>query len=113
MALNKLRMAIIEEFPTIDMEGDSTSSIRLLEFIDKYIEEDQAAYQKNKANKALTFGKWKGFTVKELSVSEKGASYLSWLLSQTWCDESKFGYIHEECKALNIKKKAHRRAKLE
>ena len=105
MALRKLKESIIEEFPTIDQEGHNVTADALLLFIDEYISIDQKQYEKNKANKALTFGKWKGFTVKELSVSEKGNSYLEWLLSQTWCDESKFGYIHEECKALNIKKK--------
>lgn len=113
MALRKLKESIIDEFPTIDQECNDVTADALFQFIDNYIEEDSKQYKKNKENKALTFGKWKGFTVKELSVSEKGKSYLEWLLSQTWCDESKFGFIHEECSALNIKKKTQRRAKLE
>ena len=113
MALNKLKDAILDEFPTVDQDNNTVSGVLLFQFIEKYCEEDRKQYETNKANKALTFGKWKGFTCKELSMTEKGKDYLGWLLSQKWCSEDKFGYIHEECKELNIKKKVTRRAKLE
>jgi hypothetical protein len=88
------------------------STENILDFIDEFITEQDDQYRKNKENKALSFGKWKGFTIKELSVSDKGKSYLEWLLSQQWCSEDKFGYIHEECRLLNIKKKIQRKAVL-
>lgn len=115
MALRKLIDAIDEQFDENSIENGVQSTRLhtakakdLYDFINNYYEEDQKQYQKNKENKALTFGRWRGFTVKELAVSEKGKDYLSWLLSQTWCTPDKFGYIHEECKALNIKKKSLR-----
>ena len=82
-------------------------------FIEDYSKKESEQYRKNKENKALTFGKWKGFTVKELSVSDKGKAYLEWLLSQTWCSEDKFGYIHDECKLLKITKKITKKETLE
>ena len=104
-AIKQLRETLVEKMivnPDISVSG-------IMDSIDEFITEQDNQYQKNKDNKALTFGKWKGFTIKELSVSDKGKSYLEWLLSQQWCDEQKFGYIHEECKALNIKKKVQKR----
>jgi len=109
MALNKLVEAINQDF---DLEGNSASE--LLNFIENYAEKDREQYQKNKENKALTFGKYKGYTVKELSLTMKGKDYLGWLLNQTWCSEEKFGYIHEECTKYKISKKKNQpRASLE
>ena len=100
MALNKLISAINQDF---DLESSSASE--LLNFIENYAEKDREQYQKNKENKALTFGKYKGYTVKELSLTMKGKDYLGWLLGQTWCTEDKFAYIHDECTKYKISKK--------
>ena len=107
MALKLLRTALLDK-----LEEDNTINTitEVTEFIDQYIEEEDEKYRKNKKNKALTFGRWKGFTVKELSVSDKGKSYLEWLLTQQWFSEDKFADIHEECKTLGIKKKITKRA---
>jgi hypothetical protein len=109
MALRAFKAELTEK---IDNESIEFNNTTIIDFLDEYIEAEDEKYRKNKQNKALTFGKWKGFTIKELSVSEKGKSYLEWLLAQAWCDEEKFGFIHEECKALNIKKKITKRAVL-
>ena len=108
MSLNKLISAINQDF---DLENKSASE--LLDFITVYAEKDREQYQKNKQNRAIHFGKWKGFTIKELSVSDKGRSYVEWLLTQQWFEESKYPDLFEDIKACNIKKKNFRRAVLE
>lgn len=109
MALNKLLEAIRTDFIFEDNTPEN-----LMIFIEDYAEKEQKQYQKNKENKALTFGKYKNYTVKELSLTMKGKDYLSWLLSQTWCTEDKFAYIHEECAKYKIsKKKSMSRASLD
>ena len=99
MALNKLFTVLVEKFSSDDKHEE------VLNFIDTYIADEQKQYEKNKQDKALTFGKFAGYSVKELSTTVKGKSYLSWLLSQSWCDEEKFGWIHEECVKYDVKKK--------
>jgi len=106
MALRKLRDAIDSQFPNLDLEEDTVSAKVLYDFINDYILQDSEQYKTNKEEKKLTFGKWKGFSIEELSKNAKGADYLQWLLAQAWCSEDKFGYIHEECDRLKIKKKA-------
>lgn len=85
----------------------------VMKTIQDFVDEEDKKYSKNKENRALTFGKYKGFTVKEMSLTEKGKSYLSWLLSQQWCTEDKFGYIYEDCKKYKIKKNHHRKPRLD
>ena len=102
MSLNKLLETLLSEFPEDD---DDTDSSRVINFIKKYIETEQKNYTENKDNNKLTFGKFKGYSVKELALTDKGIDYLQWLLSQSWCTEDKFGMIYDECKKLNIKKK--------
>ncbi len=103
-ALQKLRDELVETMKHTDMAPKD-----IMAFIDQYIEDDQKQYQTNKENNCLTFGKYRGFKISEISANEKGRDYLGWLLSQTWCTPDKFAYIHEECEALNIKKKIARR----
>ena len=93
-SLKILRDLLVE---AID-EKAGMSSMDIIDYVDGYIAEEQKKYDINKANKALTFGKYKGFTVKELSSTPKGRDYLSWLRRQQWCTPQKFPYIH------NIKK---------
>ena len=77
----------------------------LMDFAREYVDQQRVEYEENKSKKALTFGKWKGFKVAELAQTEKGRSYLTWLLSQTWCTEDKFKYIHDGCSQAGIKKR--------
>lgn len=113
MALKRLRQSILDEFPTVDQEGDSTSTVTLMAFIDSYIDKEEAEYKKNKENNLITWGKYKGYSVKELALTDKGKSYLEWTLSQTWVSPDKFGWFIDECKALKIVKKNSRRTPLE
>lgn len=109
MSINKLLEAIRTDFIFEDNTAEN-----LMIFIEDYAEKDREQYQKNKENKALTFGKYKGYTVKELSLTMKGKDYLGWLLNQTWCTEDKFGYIHDECAKYKIsKKKTQQRTSLD
>jgi len=109
-ALNKMIKAIEEKFPLLAhcSDEDQTTASTLFEFITEYAEEDRKQWEKNKADGKLTFGKWKGFSIDELVASPKGSDYLSWLLTQSWCTEDKYGYIYEGCKRHNISKKKAR-----
>lgn len=108
MALRRL----VEEL-NAKYDADNSTAKDILDFIDTFVEDEQKTYKKNKDNRALMFGKWKGFTIKELSVSDKGRSYVEWLLTQQWFEESKYPDLFEDIKACNIKKKNFRRAVLE
>jgi len=100
-ALKQLRHELKTE-----MDHDIMTTEDMLNYIDNFIEIEEAKYDKLKGKKALTFGKFKGFTVKEVAKTAKGKQYLTWLLGQAWCSEDKahFKYIHDGCKELNIKK---------
>ena len=101
--LKKLRSALIEKTSDTDM-----NSAQIMDFIDEYIEDEQKKYEVLKGKKAITFGKWRGFTVKEVAATAKGKDYLSWLISQTWCTEDKFQYIYDGCKESGVVKKKAR-----
>ena len=85
----------------------------ILGWIKAYNKKEQETYSKNKENKALTFGKYKGYTVKELSLTPKGKDYIQWLLNQNWFVEDKFATLYEEIKAVGIKKKPMKKASLD
>jgi len=104
MSLAKFQTALYAEFPELNQE--------IIKFVEDYIDAEKATYNKNKENKALQFGKYKGYTVKELSLTQKGKDYLQWLLAQTWLTEEKFPDVYNECKALGIKKKLVKKADL-
>ena len=84
MSLAKFQEALIAEFNNCDDEQTKL----ILEFVDGYIQEDRKQYKEQKKNKQLTFGKYKGYSVKELSLTMKGKDYLRWLLTQTWCTDT-------------------------
>ena len=104
MSLVKFQTALSDAFPALDPAVTT--------FIQDYIATEQASYTKNKENKALTWGKYAGYTIKELCLTEKGKSYVEWLLSQAFFTEDKFGDLIAECKALGIKKKVQKKAPL-
>ena len=60
-------------------------------------------YKKLKTENKLVFGKYKGFTVKELTKTMKGKDYCRWLLKQEWFTE-KFDDLIEEMAKYGIKK---------
>ena len=67
----------------------------LMDNIKEYILEQNKEYKKNVKDGKISFGKYKGFSVKELSGLEKGLDYLGWLLKQQWFSEDKFGSLYD------------------
>ena len=67
----------------------------LMDTIKEYILEQNKQYKKNVQDGKISFGKYKGFSVKELSGLEKGLDYLGWLLKQQWFSEDKFGSLYD------------------
>ena len=105
MSLSKFAIAFDERFKTMPVEYRT--------FIDEYMENEKKEYESNKQNGKITFGKYRGYSVKELASSEKGKDYLQWLMAQTFFTEDKFQDLHKELKILGIKKKKTKLAPLE
>jgi hypothetical protein len=105
MSLLKFQTEFNTMFPNMPVEYS--------EFIKNYIEQEQKAYESNKSNGKLTFGKFKGYSVKELSLTIKGKEYLQWLMSQTFFTDDKFPDLFKELNDLKIKKKKTKLASLE
>lgn len=99
MSLIKFRDNLLENIPDLD----NTNPV--FKFLQDYIETEQKVYKANKKDGKLNFGKFSSFTIKEVASSEKGRSYLTWLLSQSWFTPDKFEAEHLELKRLKIKKK--------
>ena len=108
MSLIKFKNSLIEAFPDITVDNEE-----IYNFVEKYMEEQQKSYQKSKENREISWGKYKNYTVKQLSLTDIGKQYLSWSLQQNWMTEYKFGWFIDDCKAVGIKKKAVKRAPLE
>jgi len=105
MSLVKFATAIDEKFPSLPAEYK--------DFIAAYIETEHKAYTNDKNNGKLTFGKYRGYSVKELSLTEKGRDYLKWLMSQDFFTEDKFSDLYRELKDCKIKKKPTKLTPLE
>jgi hypothetical protein len=105
MSLSKFAIAFDERFKTMPIEYRT--------FIDEYLENEKKQYDANKQNGKITFGKYKGYSVKELALTDKGKDYLQWLMAQTFFTEDKFPDLHKELKDLKIKKKKTKLAPLE
>ena len=104
-ALYTLQKSIQNEFPMLGIEGHQVTADQLMEFIDTYCETERAKYQELKKNNLITWGKFKGMSVKELASTAKGKSYLEWTLRQTWVTPDRFGWFIEECQKEGIQKK--------
>ena len=100
MSLAKLLTAVTAEF---EDKKDTSSASDVLAFLDKYVNTEKKEYTDNKENNALTFGKYKGHTVEDLSKNDKGRDYLQWMLAQSWAE--KFPDIVAKCTELKINKK--------
>lgn len=104
MSLVKFQTALHEEFPELGQE--------IATFLEVYIAKEKAEYKDNKKDNKLTFGKFKGYSILELSTLEKGKDYLQWVLSQTWVDDEKWAWFRDECKRLKVVKKTTKRLPL-
>ena len=100
MSLNKLVDHLNEKFPEglVEVTGAMVYDA-VIEF--KKTQDEQ--YQKLKSEGKVTFGKYKGYTVKELCRTMKGKEYCKWLLTQGWFNE-KFTDLVEEMGKQGIKK---------
>lgn len=105
MSLSKFAIAFGERFTAMPVEYRT--------FIDEYMENERKEYDNNKCNGKITFGKYKGYSVKELALTEKGKDYLQWLMSQEFFSDQKFPDLHKELRELKIKKKKTKLAPLE
>jgi hypothetical protein len=96
MSLKDLTYKINE----LDIEGMTSTELKT--FIIEYAEEVALKYNKDRTDRKLTFGKHKGYTVEELSLTVKGKDYLRWLLKQSWCTEDRFEYIYEDARKYKV-----------
>ena len=92
-------------------DNDTIDATTLDSLIEEFAQIKKAEYDKLKADRKLSFGKYRGYTVKELSASEKGREYLSWLLGQTWFAERN-SILVDEIRKLGIKRKKFNRTLL-
>ena len=90
--MNQLRIAIEEKYPTDSKQSKGASEV--LAFVRAYMAEEQAKYQTNKDNNAITFGKYKGQTPAQVAGLDKGLDYLGWISRQTWFSEDKFESLY-------------------
>ena len=92
-------------YETFQNEGDIKQEHK--DFINGYIDAEQAKYTSNKKDGRLTFGKFKDYSVDQIVKAPKGLDYLKWLLEQSWFNAEKFGDLYTEVskKSSPIKKK--------
>lgn len=95
------------------LEGQNLSNLgEVCDMIDEFNEIEQKKFKQLKKDNKITFGRYRGYTPKELALTEKGKDYLSWLLTQDWMMEKRSDLV-EHIKELGIKKKSLKRTPLE
>lgn len=97
MEVVKLQEALKLQFPELDE--------KVITFIDTYIEDIKTKKKQLRNDGKLSFGKYKGFLPKELAETETGRNYLTWLFSQEYFTQDKFGDLYDTLVELGIKKK--------
>ena len=100
MSLNKFKIALLEKFPDFKVENEE-----IYNFVETYIADQQREFKQNKSGNKLSFGQYVGYSISELALTDKGKSYLEWLVSQTFFTVEKFPEYYDEIKRLKIKKK--------
>ena len=100
MSLNKFKIALLEKFPDFKVENEE-----IYNFEETYIADQQREFKQNKSGNKLSFGKYVGYSISELALTDKSKSYLEWLVSQTFFTVEKFPEYYDEIKRLKIKKK--------
>jgi len=98
--IQKLLEHLNQKFDDISM----TTGSELYQSIEEYKKEQDTKYQKLKQEGKISFGKYKGYSIKEMTRTMKGKDYLRWLLQQTWFTE-KFTDLVEQIEKEGIKKK--------
>ena len=105
--IDELKVYLAEQ-----MMSQGIDSTQVIAMIDLFAEEEQKKYDELKKDRKLSFGKYRGYTVRELALTQKGKDYLSWLLGQGWFVEKNKTLV-EEIGELGIKKKSFKRTPLE
>lgn len=105
-------MPVLEDLKAYLLEKDPDVYGRVHTMIDDFSEEESKKYRENKEAGKLTWGKYKGYSVKELNMTEKGKDYLRWMIGQDWVKQNK-PHIVEQIKELGIKPKKFTRTPLE
>ena len=108
MALVKFKNSLIEKFPDIAVENEE-----IYNFVEKYVEDQTKEFKQNKSDGKLQFGRYKGYSLSELSLTSKGAEYIQWITQQSWFNEEKYPEHYEQLKKLGIKKKNQKKVPLE
>lgn len=85
------------QFPELDQD--------VVDWIAQKIVKDKEVFAKTKADGKLTFGKYAGYSLDELAKTDKGKSYLQWLLSQSFFSREKYPEYHAKLEELGLKKK--------
>ena len=102
LATSKLIEAVNQRYPDLT----EINGADLMQFIQEYSDRQYEEYKKLKANRELHFGKYKGYTIKELCLTTKGKDYMIWLMSQTWFSEDKYPDLYDDIKSCGLKKKS-------
>ena len=97
MSLNKFKIALLEKFPDLKVENEE-----IYNFVETYIADQQREFKQNKSGNKLSFGKYVRYSISELALTDKGKSYLEWLVSQTFFTVEKFPEYYDEIKRLKI-----------
>ena len=105
-------MRVIQDLVEFLTEKMPTTFDEVKVLIQEFEVQEQAKYTDMKKDNKLTFGKYRGYTPKELALTEKGKEYLSWLLTQDWVLEKRESLV-VQIKELGIKKKSLKRTPLE
>ena len=93
------------------LKAESIEQAVVFRLIDEFADMEEKRYAMLRKDKKLTFGKYRGYTVKELALTEIGTTYCSWLLGQTWFVE-KNSHLVDEIKELGIKAAKFKRTPL-
>jgi hypothetical protein len=98
----KIKKLISEKF-----EERTPDQQLILDYIDELIIEQNLEFKSNKSSGKITFGKYKGYTIKEVlkTPDNKGLHYIQWLMIQSWFSEDKFEDLYKQIKDAKIKKK--------
>ena len=104
MSLIKFKEQLLAHLP---LDAMTTEQMVIIDFLDNKINEQKEEFKLNKDTGRVSFGKYRGFLIKEIikCPSGKGTGYLEWLLCQSWFSEDKYPDLYTQIKECKIKKK--------
>jgi len=82
----------------------SAQAKEIVDWITSYVNEKNKEYNANKDLGLITFGKFKGQSVKAVAGLEKGNEYLAWVSRQQWMTADKFPVLYPQLMAVLSKK---------